>query len=549
MDKKPCKKRLFWILASLAVLIILAALFLPSALWTTSTQKLNLAGYTILLPDSWVIKFDGETAVFYGEGAGNTPIGKARLINSETKNEELGRWFGFTNAPTNQKTVSAKKPLAVLAFNENERNLTLYSFSELPNPQPHHFAIYFDDKYVSEKTVNRILKSFYIPDSGETPPEKNISAKTPDELDAEDNVIYTIKTDAHSIVHNSSRLDEFIDNTKNKTNDKIFLYSYRQEGESLILLNMLCLDNYKKTTLLYKYYQTEDGVYSYSNNPKKVYAIAKNETEDKTTRYEAAFDKKSANTDVIFEYPLNPYQNKQELLMSYKGTLAGDNSAIGAILDLLPTDGFSRTGFSLKTDELPYEIVIDYEVSDLDLAYKDDAIYSAPFEKNAAVIFSLVDNVDKITANIKDGDKTLVVTHTRESAEGRFSGDVRSFAKEPKKFKNYLENVQNIPPETTTPVKDSGSVLGEAVYSRTVTIPSGMLVTHPRTGKKVVVDPYAKRFGYAQYLGKPITCVIYRSGTGYRAIASSGGAVLLEYSMADDNDKNYVISMINAYFG
>ena len=548
MASTGSRKKLIWILASLAVLVILAALFLPNALWKMSTQKLNLAGYTVLVPDSWVIKFEAETAVFYGEGAGGEPIGKARLINSETKDDKLGKWFGFTTEPTNQKTDRIKKSLSVLAFNENEQNLTLYSFSDLPNPQPYHFAMYFNDKYVNEKTKNRILKSFFIPDSGENPPEKNISAKTPEELDSSDNVIYTIKTDEHSIVHNASRLDEFKDNVKNKKQDQIFIYSYRQEGESLILSDMLCLDFYKKRTLLYKYYQTEDGVYSYSNNPKRIYEIKKTETDDKTTRYEISLDKKGEKTNVIFEYPVNPYESKQELLMSYKGTYAGDNSSIGAILDLLPADGLLRTAFSLKTDKEPYEIVIDYEVTDRTLAYKDDAINSAPFEKNAAVIFSLVDNVDKITANIKDADKTTAISHTREGAEERFSGDVRAFSQEPKKFKNYLENVQNIPPKKTETTA-SGYVLGEAVYSKTVTIPSGMLITHPRTGKKVVVDPYAKRFGYEKYLGKPITCTIYRSGTGYRAIASSGGAVLLEYSMADDNDKNYVISMINAYFG
>ena len=50
----------------------------------------------------------------------------------------------------------------------------------------------------------------------------------------------------------------------------------------------------------------------------------------------------------------------------YKGTYVGNNSAVGTILNKLPANEY-LTGFSLKTNQSPYEITIAYK----DFQYTD----------------------------------------------------------------------------------------------------------------------------------------------------------------------------------
>lgn len=87
----------------------------------------------------------------------------------------------------------------------------------------------------------------------------------------------------------------------------------------------------------------------------------------------------------------------------------------------------------------------------------------------------------------------------------------------------------------------------DIVYSGTVVISSDTLVTHPDTGEKVAVGPYAEARGFGAYLNKPINCVIKRSGSGYIATASCNGAVIASYPLNSEAELNWAISMIKAY--
>lgn len=100
--------------------------------------------------------------------------------------------------------------------------------------------------------------------------------------------------------------------------------------------------------------------------------------------------------------------------------------------------------------------------------------------------------------------------------------------------------------ETSKP-EESTATNGEVVYSGTVVISSGTLVTHPDTGEKVAVGPYAETRGYGAYLDKPISCVIKRSGSGYIATASCGGSVIASYPLNSEAELNWAIGMIKAY--
>ncbi|MBR5156498.1 MAG: DUF4825 domain-containing protein [Clostridia bacterium] len=543
--KKPiCKKISFYIVA---IVLITACLVSILILANKDTRKLNLAGYVINVPHNWQIKLEGEVAAFYGDSSGDTPVGKARLVNTETAKEDFGKWFYFKSAPT--KSTDTKRyaaPLCEQIYQESENEYTLYAFSSLPNPQPYHFIMYFDNEYVKKGTAKKILKSLVIPDAGKNPPPKNIAAPTPDEL--RENSVYKIVSQDYTEVHFESELDAFINHTNTFKDEKqISVLSYKKEGDLLILESWKHLSYNGKKTLIYNYYQTESGSYSYNNNPAEITDINKiSDDENDITRYLVSFSDKEKKNEVLFEIPKNQYHDNSESLLAYTGTKVGDASAVGAILDLLPARGLTRTKFELNTDSSPYSITIYYDVNDESNVYKDGSLDKTQTDKNAAVIFSLVENADVITMDIA-GEQLI---YKREKIEKQFDADVREYSHEPKKFTQYVEKVQNLNDDNLTePASDSSSVVGDVVYSSSVTISYDTKVTHPKTGKKVSVGPYAKRFGYDAYLGKSISCVIYRAASGYRAVASCNGTVLLDYSLADEVALNNAIATIRAYGG
>ncbi len=554
--KSIWKRPIIYIILAVLVLAAGAGVSIFMQWQQLNTQRLNLAGYIISVPKDWEIRLEDEIAIFYNNESGGAPIGKARLINQEVASADFGKWFSFETAAVSEKTSDKyAAPLTEQNYSEGGTEYTEYVFSNLPNPQPYHFALYFDNDMVSGWTARKILKSFIIPDPGKNPPPKNIAAPTEEE--AAPNSVYRIDSAEQITVHNTAFLDRLM-NAENTTPAAFSILYYTKAGDSLALSGWRYLDFDGEKMLLYEYYQIDDGTYSYNNNPRQILKIQKVQDEGQgLTIYQGLLSDNPAEYCNLFDFPTNPYENQKDALFEHKETYTGDNAGVGAILDSLPTPGLSRTQFSLQTEQEPYGITIDYEVTDAEKAYPDGKLNRLQLEKNAAVVFSLVSNADQITINITNGDEKETLSFNREKTEEYFETDVRSYSEEPEKFDQYLEDVQNMPPSTPTPSAPSsaggggasGGVLGEVVYSSTVTIPSGMLVTHPRTGEKVVVDPYAERYGYAQYLDKPIQCVIYRAGSGYRAVASCGGTVLLEYELATERDKDYAISMIQAYGG
>lgn len=93
-------------------------------------------------------------------------------------------------------------------------------------------------------------------------------------------------------------------------------------------------------------------------------------------------------------------------LLKYNNSYVGDNSSISNIIYNLPGNEYAE-GFQLQTDNIPYEININYrnfKATDIKL---DDGTsisdsLSEIFKKNAAVIFSLVKNADIINFNVDD---------------------------------------------------------------------------------------------------------------------------------------------------
>ena len=90
----------------------------------------------------------------------------------------------------------------------------------------------------------------------------------------------------------------------------------------------------------------------------------------------------------------------------YKGTYVGNNSAVGTILNKLPANEY-LTGFSLKTNQPPYEITIaykDFQYTDVKIGKKEEKQVSQEtvLKGNAVVLFSLIENVDAIHFDLED---------------------------------------------------------------------------------------------------------------------------------------------------
>ena len=143
---------------------------------------------------------------------------------------------------------------------------------------------------------------------------------------------------------------------------------------------------------------------------------------------------------------------------------------------------------------------------------------------------------DAITKEIFDGENTA--SYTVNSEDDNVAVIKLPLDEADEKNEEDKENSQT---DKDTPES------GDVVYSGTVVISYNTLVTHPDTGEKVEIGPYAEARGYGGYLGKAINCVIKRAGSGYIATASCNGATILSYPLSSEAELNWAISMIKAY--
>ncbi|MFD0050716.1 DUF4825 domain-containing protein [Actinomycetes bacterium NPDC127524] len=122
-------------------------------------------------------------------------------------------------------------------------------------------------------------------------------------------------------------------------------------------------------------------------------------------------------------------------IFRYKGSYAGDNSAIVNIIRELP-NGKHVKKIELKTKENPYGMIIKY--GDMEAISKGDAIKETVIY-NAAFIFALVKNADWVSFDIK-GQAYKV---TRNELRNWYGKKLSSFTKErdlKKITKEYLED-------------------------------------------------------------------------------------------------------------
>ncbi|MDD3894608.1 MAG: DUF4825 domain-containing protein [Syntrophomonadaceae bacterium] len=101
------------------------------------------------------------------------------------------------------------------------------------------------------------------------------------------------------------------------------------------------------------------------------------------------------------EDPLGKPDSYAEELYQYHGTYTGDNSKVGAIVNTLNYTNLPFKSIELKTDSEPYGITVNYMV-DSRANYRFPESIMTGWNKNAAVMFSLIPNASEIAFRIFD---------------------------------------------------------------------------------------------------------------------------------------------------
>ncbi|QSO54769.1 DUF4825 domain-containing protein [Alicyclobacillus curvatus] len=125
--------------------------------------------------------------------------------------------------------------------------------------------------------------------------------------------------------------------------------------------------------------------------------------------------------------------------LKYEGSYVGDNSAVGQILSMLPAHNYVDK-FSLQTEHKPYGITVYYRPGQSGVnAYdqfwngnKPDVLMA----KNAAVLFSLVQNADVIHFDVQD---VSTYTFTRADVQQKY-GDLSKLFHDDSSFTKFLNS-------------------------------------------------------------------------------------------------------------
>ncbi|HZX45850.1 MAG TPA: M56 family metallopeptidase [Clostridia bacterium] len=137
-----------------------------------------------------------------------------------------------------------------------------------------------------------------------------------------------------------------------------------------------------------------------------------------------------------------PHLSYADKLYKYKTEYMGNASKVGGIIALLDfPDGVEYDHFELFTGSSPFGFTVHLKTDTETRDFYDRQSDWIPYEKNAIVMFSLIDNVGYINFDLSDNNKCISLQYTREWANDYMGGDVREFAKDREEFEEFLERM------------------------------------------------------------------------------------------------------------
>jgi len=239
-----------------------------------------------------------------------------------------------------------------------------------------------------------------------------------------------------------------------------------------------------------------------------------------------ACSNRQVSTNNTQESALGKPSDYAKKLYQYKGTYTGDNSKVAAIVRVLDYTNLPLKSIELKTDSEPYGITVNYQV-DSRANYRFPEVVETGWNKNTAVMFSLIPNADEISFRLYDqyGDFAGAY-YNRQNISERFemeyytSNTVKEAAGSLDSFTNYLNDVSAIKntQDFYSELQKQNIERDKQIYSvigddREITVNSG--VNFPVTiTDDFADDPPIKELTdqkdiYSQYIGKKIDFLIY----------------------------------------
>lgn len=498
-------KKVLIIISILVILIVAVSGILYSGVFVPDyTKTISMRGYEISIPDKWSSDSKGNFYNDKGEQAG-----KFILIDEPVTEDNATDYSG-----EEIKGEIAREHDDVLkyTFTTGKGDVNMYFMPTPENPEPYGAAVLIYTDVVKESIGEKIAKTFKKPELGKNPPQKNIAP--PNEKDT---VIKIEFEDGSVSVKNSSFFTKFSESIASKENFGINVVTYKEDGKKLKLSDWKYIECDSGVCYMYTYYEKGEGLYTYDNNVVSFKELSKVINEEKSmTSYMLKTEDKEIR---LIEFPLNRYRDNADELILLKTDNAKSADIQNILEKILSAKEQKGIRFSIENDILT-------------ITFSDDVVSNknAAFT-HSAVIFSLAKNINTINVKYLDNEYTF----SRSEVDNNSKKD-DSVTDSEEKFVEYTEELEK------TNIND-----GEIVYSGTVTVAYDTIVTHPRTGERVKVGPYAENRGFGYLLGKPIHCVIKRKGTGYIASASSGGKVVMTYPLEDEAKLQWAINMINAY--
>ncbi|WP_027623281.1 M56 family metallopeptidase [Clostridium lundense] len=143
-------------------------------------------------------------------------------------------------------------------------------------------------------------------------------------------------------------------------------------------------------------------------------------------------------------------KSKSEKLYEYKTQYVGTAYKVGNLTDYLNYSEY-KNQFSLQTKSEPYGITINYKI-------KPEVFSEISYNKvleNAAVIFCLVDNVDTVTFEFCDGEKSDNFSFNRGLFNSAFGKNIREYSSSLKIFKD--EFIPMIKKQDWSEIKEKAS--------------------------------------------------------------------------------------------
>lgn len=142
--------------------------------------------------------------------------------------------------------------------------------------------------------------------------------------------------------------------------------------------------------------------------------------------------------------PTSPFEiGSAKELWNARTQYIGDNSAVGKIIYALNyPDSLIYDSFELRTSEHPYAVTLKFKADTETRNYYTGSLHEAPFQMNACILFSLIENVEYITFSLDDGvSEPYSMQYTSDWAEDIVGANLWEESKTLSKFEKLLVRI------------------------------------------------------------------------------------------------------------